>query len=42
MVGTPKACVANDFRTQVKTSFWPFCKRILTPTKAILAAFDYQ
>ena len=42
MVGTPKACVANDFRPRVKTSLSPFCKWILAPTKAILATFDFQ
>ena len=42
MVGTPKPCVVNDFRPRVKTSLWPFCKWILTPTKAILAPFVFQ
>ena len=40
MIGTPKACVANDFRPCVKLSLWPFYKWILAPTKSILAAFD--
>ena len=43
IVGTPKACVANDFRPRVKTSLWPsFWKWILAPTKAILGTFDFQ
>ena len=42
MNGTPKVCVANDFRPRVKLSLWPFCKWILAPTKAILATFDFQ
>ena len=25
MIGTPKVCVANDFKLQVKTLLWPFC-----------------
>ena len=42
MNGTPKVCVANDFRPRVDLSLWPFCKRILAPAKAILATFDFQ
>ena len=42
MAGTPKACIASDFRPRLKTSIWPFFKWILAPTKAILATFDFQ
>ena len=42
MNGTPKVCVANDFRPRVKLSPWPFCKWILAPTEAILANFDFE
>ena len=42
MNGTPKVCVANDFRPRVKLSLWLFCKWILAPNKAILATFDFQ
>ena len=42
MIGTPKACVAKDCRTRVKTSLWPFCIWILASSKVILTIFDFQ